>query len=265
MSVKSLLIALESKLQLEKQYSKNEILELIKQIKIHNNETYGQTAEYTICKFLNLKCYISDSRIDTSLCDKLIKQLTTFQWLGPKPIESIGYKNGSVDFKCEDGSTLSLKTLKKYDGKICPQNIGQSTLKSWDKRMKTDFNGELSKNKERQEMIKTNLKFHLEEYIKNIFCCNHLLLIYDCDNIPIIEYIPIIDNKYFQDKNILLTRPIYEERWDEKRQKNNEYSTQVEMTLNEKRIIIGEFQFHKSSRKEIKFRFYKKFFKSLTN
>ena len=44
-----------------------------------------------------------------------------------------------------------------------------------------------------------------------------------------------------------------------KRQKYNEYSSQVTMIWNKKNIVIGEFQFHKSSRKEIKFRFYKTF------
>ena len=227
--------------------------------KKRNNETYGQTAEYALCKHYNLRCNISDDRIDTILYDKIIKQLEIEPLNGPRPIESVGFKNGAVDFICEGNMTLSLKTLKKYDGKICPQNIGQSTLKSWDKRMGTSFNGELSKNNERLEIIKNDLNSHISRYAKNIFCCDRLLLISNCEKTPKIEYLPKIDPDYFNDKVLNLTRPVYEERWDIKRQKYNEYSSQVTMIWNKKNIVIGEFQFHKSSRKEIKFRFYKTF------
>ena len=129
-----------------------------------NNETIGQTAEYAMCGHFGIKTSISESRISKQICDKILPQLKLFDL--PDVTESIGHKNTSVDFKCLDGKTLSVKTLKRDDGKICPQVIGQPTLKRWDLHWSLDYNGELSKNYERFVWIKTNIHRFLNEMLK---------------------------------------------------------------------------------------------------
>ena len=61
------------------------------------------------------------------------------------------------------------------------------------------------------------------------------------------------------ESNIIFTRTEYEEKWNEKKQKNSEFSTTIK--LND--LSIGELQFHKSSRKVVKFRFFSKFLNSI--
>lgn len=231
--------------------------------KLNNNETIGQTAEYAICKFFHLNCNISETRIDNIICEQIINLLKNWPKKIPKPIKCIGYQNKAIDFKLENNTTLSVKTLKKNDGKICPQSIGQSTLKSWDKRNYTDFSGSLEKNPERLEMIKRDINSFLKDYLENTYCCTHLLLFSNCEKKPIMEFLTRIDNKYFYDKKILFERPIYEERWDDKKLKNNEFSSIIKMHVNDQLVNIGEFQFHKTSRHVLKFRFYKKFLKMI--
>jgi hypothetical protein len=256
----------EAQLDAEKRYSKSEILDICNETqkntsKNKNNETSGQTAEYAICKHFGINCDISESRIDSTLCEKII-QLLPNVYFKARPIESIGSKNGKTDFKCEGGKTLSVKSLMKNEGKICPQTIGQPTLKKWDSNNETGFNGYLGKNEERLDIIKENILAHLNDYLKHTFCCDDLLLISNCNKTPIVEFLSKINNEYFNDKDVYLTRPEYEEKWNEKKQKTSEYSSQVKMNLSGDDIVVGEFQFHKNSRKQIKFRFYKTFLKN---
>ena len=218
-----------------------------------NNETIGQSAEYALCKHFNIECQIDSKRIDPKICESILKQCTLFTF--PKIQKSIGYKNNKVDYVCEDSKTLSLKTLKRNDGKICPQVIGQPTLKKWDSHWKLNFNGDLSKNKERFEWIKSNIHLFLNEMLKYTYCCDYLILIRDCDKNPKIEYLRKIEPTYFTDQLIEYTRNHYEEVYNEKKQKYSEFAT----TLKINNQSIGEIQFHKSSRQQVKFRFFRSF------
>jgi len=218
-----------------------------------NNETIGQTAEYALCKYFNIECQINIKRIDTKIYESIVEQCKLFTF--PKIKKSIGYKNNKVDYLCEDEKTLSLKTLKKNDGKICPQLIGQTTLKKWDQYWNLDFNGELSKNKERFEWIKSNIYLFLNEMLRYTYCCDYLILIRDCNKNPKIEYLRKIEPTYFTDQLIEYTRNNYEELYNEKKQKYSEFGT----TLKIDNKSIGEIQFHKSSRQQVKFRFFRSF------
>jgi len=222
-----------------------------------NNETIGQTAEYALCTLFSIPCSIKKERINDVICESIVNQCKDFTF--PKVIESVGYKNGSVDYICEHNETLSLKTLKNNDGKMCPQVIGQPTLKRWDQYWKLDFNGDLSKNPMRFEWIMANIHTFLNEMLKYIYCCDHLILISNCRGTPYIEYLRKIPPTYFTHQTIEYTRDVYEEKYNPLKQKYSEFST----TLKLDGLSIGELQFHKSSRKQVKFRFYKRFLVSL--
>ena len=218
-----------------------------------NNETIGQSAEYALCKYFNIECNINETRINEEICESILAQCPSFEF--PKIVQSIGYQNNSVDYLCENNKTLSLKTLKRDDGKICPQLIGQPTLKKWDQYWNLDFNGELSRNHERFEWIKQNIHYFLNEMLKHTYCCDYMILISGCSKLPKLEYLKKIEPTYFVGQPIQYTRDIYEEKYNEKKQKYSEFST----TLKINNIPIGELQFHKTSRKVLKFRFYRSF------
>ena len=232
-------------------------------IKTNTNETIGQTAESAVCFVFKIACHISVKRIDPIIKNKIInKQKIFINNFKYKVISSEGYKNNKVDFILEENKTLSLKTLKRNDGKICPQKIGQPTLKSWDTYWKQEWGGKLEHNPARFNYIKNNIHLYLNCMLENLFCCDYLLLISNCNKDPYIEFMGKTNN-YFTNQEIIFSRNIYEERWNESKNKYSEFSTIIKIILNNKEVTVGEFQFHKSSRQELKFRFFKKFIQTI--
>ena len=235
-----------------------------------NNETIGQSAEAAFCQIANIICNINEKRLCKTIVDKICVQLINSDILNKLPsriISSCGYTNGSIDFKLENGETMSLKTLKYKNGKICPQKVGQPTLNSWDKIWKKPYQGKLDKNPERWIFIKENIHDYLNKMIAGIFCCDHLIVINDCMTLPSITLYSneLINNKlnYFTNQHIIYSKEIYEEKWNEKKQKYSEMSSTIKTSINNKIICIGEFQFHKTSRLQLKFRFYDTFIQLL--
>lgn len=224
-----------------------------------NNETIGQSCEYAICKIFNINCEINESRINSEVVNSVVIEFNKVKDNLPIITESIGYKNLYKDFETTEGS-LSLKSLKKYNGKICPQTIGQPTLKKWDKIWGNEFNGDIKYNEQRFNYIKSNIHMYLNAMLYNTYCCDHLIIISNVEKTPKIEYYKKPSNiNYFTNEPLIFTRDVYEERWNEKKQKYNEFATTIKMGA----IIIGEFQFHKNSRQELKFRFFKSFLSTL--
>ena len=106
-----------------------------------------------------------------------------------------------------------------------------------------------------------NIGAYLNCMLDNTFCCDTLVLLSNClTNKPILEILQKPDFNFTQ-KNIEFTRPIYEERWNPKKNKNSEFSTTVKVEIDNSAVSVGEFQFHFKSRQVIKFRFFKKFLK----
>ena len=97
-----------------------------------NNETIGMSAEKAICDLFNIDDLINEERFDDDIIEKLYNSnlMEVLNKANIVPEEHIGGDNGDTDFICNDGKKLSLKTLKKNDGKICPQG-GQPTYKSF--------------------------------------------------------------------------------------------------------------------------------------
>jgi hypothetical protein len=235
-----------------------------------NNETIGQSAEFAICIGSNITCYISENRINKNISNRLCSLLEKEEILKKLPdkiSESCGYKNGSIDFKLKNGETLSLKTLKYKEGKVCPQKIGQPTLKSWDKIWGTEWKGELEYNNKRWEFIKNNIYKYLNKMLENIFCCDYLIILKNCGTDPYISFFDkkLLKNKldYFTDQDIIYTREIYDEKWNEKKKKYSEMSCTIKIKMSGDLVNVGEFQFHKNSRKELKFRFWDGFLQKL--
>lgn len=235
-----------------------------------NNETIGQSAEYAICVAANIECNIAEGRINKSISDKLVEIIHEEKILNLLPdeiCESCGYKNGSIDFKLKNGETLSLKSLKYKDGKVCPQKVGQPTLKSWDNTWETGWNGQLEYNQKRWDFIKSNIYKYLNKMIENIFCCDYLIILKNCGSNPSISFFDkkLLKNKmdFFKDQPIIYTREEYEEKWNEKKKKYSEMSCTIKIKMSGELINVGEFQFHKNSRKQLKFRFWGLFLQKL--
>ena len=249
----------------------SELLKMMKGWEI-NNETTGMTAEKAMCIIFNIADEIESARINQSLCDKLLESNIIADICknnGIFPHTHIGKENGKTDFLGTSNGkeiTISLKTLKKSDGKICPQG-GQPTYNSFHKTWHTDCPkpaagaSRLEANTHRWNWIKDNIGSFLNKMQKMLFCCDVLILLRNCDKTPKAE---LLQNKKFDfnTMNIYFKRPIYAEPPHKKKiGELSEFSTNVFHILPDNtKVTIGEFQFHFKSRNVIKFRFYNKFY-----
>ena len=246
--------------------------EVARVLKVSNNETTGMTAEKALCLAFNISDEIEGNRVDENLCDQLLHSGVLSDICrrnGILPHTHIGKENGKTDFlgtvKGKE-ITISLKTLKKSDGKICPQG-GQPTYVSfhekWHPECPKPATGlaRFEANTHRWNWIKDNIGAFLNKMQQQLFCCDALILLRDCDKSPKAE---LLENKHcnFTKLNIGFKRPIYAEPPHKKKVGQlSEFSTNVYHTLDDgTQITIGEFQFHFRSREVIKFRFYNKFY-----
>lgn len=237
---------------IEKKENKNKI----------NNETIGIAYEKAWCIVSDIDCNYEEDRINYEYVNKFIPKIKIFLEENPKfiALKHIGDYNGDIDFIIQDNKTLSLKTLKKYDGKICPQNIGQPTYKRFDEIWSLEYEGKYEKNPLRLEFITKNINVILNKMFENLFCCDWEIVGYDCEkNIKIDVLKKPTNMNYFDNLQLTFTRPEYEEKWNKIKQKNSEYSSIIKLNG----ATVGELQFHKTSRQVIKFRFFSKFLNTI--
>lgn len=249
--------------------------------KVVTNETIGITAESVACLIFNISCELENDRLSMEFSDKLLKSGVIEDICSKNDLiltEHIGKENKKTDFYGivnENKVSVSLKTLKKNDGKICPQG-GQPTYVSFHKYHPECPvpNNEISRfyaNTIRWEWIKNNIGLFLNRMQERLFCCDYLMLIYNCDKSPKCE---MLKNKGidFRTTKIHIKNPTYTEKPDETKKGGVcEFSTTIYIDNNGYvGKAIGEFQFHTKDlcpnsgkirgREVIKFRFYNTFY-----
>ena len=249
----------EVKTENEKQQKKN-----------YNNETYGISAEVAVSYVYGIKTSSSyEGRFNKKIVDKLLPVVREFKEKNPDIIinKSCGHNGGKADFIATIGSknnqTLSLKTLMSNDGKIAPQNIGQKARNAWDKHFKTEFEGNKEKDKERFDFIKENISDYLNQMLDNLYCCQYFILIVDCKKTPKVILCSSKPNIDFKNYDVSFTQNEYKCSWDAENLRYKGFSTSIKMIYNEKRISIGEIQFH-NTRNCIKFRFCSRFLNTIS-
>lgn len=226
--------------------------------KFKNNESFGITCEYVLCTLYDLNNRL-ENRIHTKMVVSLTNVLKMFKYefkikYNLNITKFIGHENKSIDFIANNldlidkkDYTLSIKS-NFSSNKICPQNIGQPTKKSFIKKIKLlddfkDINIE-NTNSGIKIFIINNFSKLINEYFNNLFCCDFTLYILK-NKTNKIEY------KFLQYKKLnlnfdllFLTKDINE--WKESN------ILKYRHDLND--LTIGEFQIHKN-RDCIKFRF----------
>jgi hypothetical protein len=200
-----------------------------------NNETFGMSIEREICEIFNISHKISPLRtrnisenIKYDILDILKKNNIT-------PVEHIGGLNGSIDFLCKNGKTLSVKT-NTNGFKICPQIIGQSTVEKFG----SYFNLKSLTKPDIKQWILNHPVILFKEYFKHTFSCDYLLWVFKdsgMDRVMILN--SNLKYKYLKNEDFSFTRS---SNWNES------------STLKYLNTSIGEFQIH-SNRNCVKFRF----------
>lgn len=246
-----------------------------------NNETVGITAESVACLIFNIHCELESERLSVEFSDKLLKSGVIENICSENNLiltEHIGKENKKTDFYGSvNGNkvSVSLKTLKKNDGKICPQG-GQPTYVSFHKYhpecpVPSESLGRFYANTMRWKWIKENMGLFLNRMQEKLFCCDYLMLIYNCDKTPKTE---MLKNKGidFTKVSVHIKNPVYTEKPDKTKKGGVcEFSTTIYIDNGGYAgKAIGEFQFHTKDlcpntgkirgREVIKFRFYNTFY-----
>ncbi len=246
-----------------------------------NNETVGITAESVACLIFNIHCELESERLSVEFSDKLLKSGVIENICSKNNLiltEHIGKENKKTDFYGSvngDKVSVSLKTLKKNDGKICPQG-GQPTYVSFHKYhpecpVPSESLGRFYANTMRWKWIKENMGLFLNRMQEKLFCCDYLMLIYNCDKTPKTE---MLKNKEidFTKVSVHIKNPVYTEKPDKTKKGGVcEFSTTIYIDNGGYAgKAIGEFQFHTKDlcptsgkirgREVIKFRFYNTFY-----
>lgn len=225
------------------------VIEFLKTISA-NNETFGMTAEKTICDLFNLECpphlLHRSSRIIESQIKPIIME--AFQKL-PAPIRHTGSEPGlrdaeskcPYDFLLDGNLTLSLKT--NTGNMVCPPEVGQPGASTCYLYFKDLCDYDEINEMSFKEMVYKNIDKMLHIYATHLFDSDYLLWVYKKRN----EFFYNIFNKdyatnFVWDKEkITFTKPNIED-WNESN------------TVKYNGISIGEFQVHRN-RNCFKFRF----------
>lgn len=233
---------------------------LIKE-KILNNSVIGDSAELAICENFLLDPGLDNDRLRNN-SDYLVVRLfkkhyaineeTLFihkpiQYGGTATRERGGNSKSGTDFFLDAGKTLSLKTNKNKNAKVCPPEIGQPSPKTFDHYFggKGWYEGNMDEIKFRQVVLdRFILSQLLSEYLKHLNECDYLLW-----------------SVYNEGKNIesKLIEKNFFENWkfnpeDFSYSNNFQDKNSVTIRYGKSNLSLGEFQVH-SARNSLKFRF----------
>lgn len=208
------------------------------------SEQPGIWSEKIICDILKIqfntnRSYINKLNYPSDLKNDISNNLSNL--LNNLKIDKhLGNENNHCDFKTIDNQTVSLKT-NIISNKICPQNIGQTTLKNFNLKTKHRYDIQTINDYKMLVFNKTNEILNL--YLKNLFSCNHLIsLKYDTGEI---FYLKKNENVLLSKCNFVMSKNI--NNWKE--------SMTLSVKINDNQIIsLAEFQIH-NNRDCIKCRF----------
>lgn len=221
------------------------------------NETFGQTIEYILCDLANIPADVSEARISREIArDPAIREMlqTAMAALPARLARHSAANQNEVDFVLENGNTLSVKTTINNQTKICPQVIGQMTVRRFLERFGYLANFSLAANAPAdaadagsvrvvKNILLRHIGFMLNQYLRYVISCDFLLwLHYTTKNkFAMILKKTDVHRKFFDVAKIRFSRPTADD-WNES---NTVYYDDVS---------IGEFQIH-TKRSAVKFRF----------
>jgi hypothetical protein len=217
----------------------NKIIRNVINYTCKNTEQLGIMVEKELCNITKTKFNTKRKYVD--IPEEISSDInkTVGSELKKMKIKHAGHLNKEYDFIKKQGETVSIKTIMSGN-KICPQLIGQCSLRSFNNKMglsimdKVEFKNYFLENKSKM----------IVEYLKGLFCCDTMIVFkFQSGVVYIIEKIK--DNIEFKGEYILETSKDISD-WKE--------SNTVYYVSKNKQESLGEIQIH-NNRDCIKFRF----------
>lgn len=218
----------------------NDMLKMV----VKNTEELGMLTEKVICDVskINFNTNREYSGMVKEMYGDINKSIGEI-YKTVKLTDHVGNMNKEYDFMGVNDTKkkvikVSVKTIMKGANKICPQRVGQCSLKKFNER----FGMEFKSTDEIKMYYYEDLRMLLDEYLKNTFCCDNTLVykfrdgvMYNVERIRVPKFINVV----FSLKNDI-------DDWNE--------SNTVYAVMYGKRYTLGEVQIHRN-RDCIKYRF----------
>ena len=219
-----------------------------------NNETLGQSAEKVICDLSKLDSSHLNDRSDeayeeilTPLITKALNEIpTVIRHAGLEEGKRGGHSKSSIDFYLSKEQTLSVKTNKNSNMKVCPSEVGQSSWSVLNKYFREILQINNIKNLDRdnfKQIVFNSINLLIPIYLNHLLSCDYLLWIYQKKSKFYYKIIKknSLSNFNWDIKNFSFTKNI------------NNWNESCSVRYNE--ISLGEFQLHRNRSPNKKFRF----------
>jgi len=219
-----------------------------------NNETLGQSAEKVICDLSGLDSSHLNGRSDetyekilTPLLTKALNKIpSVIRHTGLEEGKRGGHSKSSIDFYLSKEQSLSVKTNKNSNMKVCPSEVGQSSWSVLNKYFKEILQMNNIKNLNRdnfKQIVFSSINLLIPIYLDHLLSCDYLLWIYQKKSK---FYYKIIQKSNLSRFNwnvnmFSFTKDIIS--WNES------------CTVKYNGISLGEFQLHSNRSPNKKFRF----------
>jgi len=153
-----------------------------------NNESLGQTAEKVICDIAGLDSSNLVRRSIPWLEDAIKPILDEACQKLPKIVRHAGLERGPrgeqsksvIDFYFQNGETLSVKTTKNSNCKVCPSECGQPGGDTFDRyfsHLYDNPNDKITYQKFKELCLNKSHKM-IPIYLEHLFDCDYLLWVY---------------------------------------------------------------------------------------
>ena len=219
-----------------------------------NNETLGQTAEKVICVLNKLDSSHLSQRSDETYEKILTPILSKAMSELPEIIRHSGLDKGKrggaskspIDFYLKENQTLSVKTNKNSNSKVCPSEVGQSSWRVLEKYFAEILN-ENNINKldvyTFKQLVFNSIDRLIPIYLNHLMYCDYLLWIFQKNYVFLYKIFQKNDlaNFDWNLRNFSFTKNL--NNWNES------------CTVKYNDISIGEFQIHNNRSPNKKFRF----------
>ena len=219
-----------------------------------NNETLGQTAEKVICDLsgldsshLNDRSDESYEKILTPLITKALNELpSVIRHSGLEEGNRGGQSKSSIDFYLSEEQTLSVKTNKNSNMKVCPSEVGQSSWSVLNEYFREILQINNIRNLDRdnfKQIVFNSINLLIPIYLDHLLSCDYLLWIYQKNSKFYYKVIQKnnLSNFNWDIRNFTFTKDI------------NSWNESCSVRYNE--ISLGEFQLHGNRSPNKKFRF----------
>jgi len=149
-----------------------------------NNETLGIAAEKVICDLTGLAsssiAHRSNPKLEKRLrpiIQEALEELPNIiEYIGDHPGKRGGQSKSVIDFRCENGEVLSVKTTKG-SWKLCPSECGQPGAETFGVYFGHLYGGIINYDKAKK-LVLTSIHEMIPIYLEHLFDNDYLLFIY---------------------------------------------------------------------------------------